>query len=96
MNFFLRKGGISTLWAQAVAWGLNQDDIPWIEYRDFRNWWLRAAMARGHAQWLLDEQRNQPGECTFYSHHQMDMSRKIKYMCQDLEFFLHNKYMQFS
>jgi hypothetical protein len=81
MNFFLGKDGISTLWAQAVEWGLDKENRPKIEYRRFRDWWLRAAMARGHAQWLLDERRNQPGKCTFSSRIDLiDMPQKSEHV----------------
>jgi hypothetical protein len=61
MGYFLGKGGITTLWAIAVEWGLNKRDRPKLEYSWFRDWWLRAAMARGHAEWLLEELQSPQG-----------------------------------
>lgn len=40
-------GGILGLWEQAAEWGQNK--------KTFRRWWVRAAMAQGHAEWLEKE-----------------------------------------
>lgn len=39
--------GLPQLWWDAVQWGKGK--------KDFRTWWVRAAMARGHAEWLENE-----------------------------------------
>lgn len=41
----------SQLWDEAVEWAASHHFHSWI----FRNWWVRAALARGHTEWLLKE-----------------------------------------
>jgi len=40
-------GGVLGLWEQAAEWGRD--------HKKFRRWWIRAAMADGHAEWLEKE-----------------------------------------
>jgi hypothetical protein len=40
-------GGLPQLWWDAVQWGKGK--------KTFRQWWVRAALARGHAEWLENE-----------------------------------------
>lgn len=47
------------LWAKAAEWSAHPETRI-HRAKQFRTWWLRAAMARGHAQWLLDELRHSP------------------------------------
>jgi hypothetical protein len=49
-------GGIPRLWAEAAKWaaeGLGSQNA-WMSHH-FRRWWLRAALARAHGEWLLTE-----------------------------------------
>jgi hypothetical protein len=46
-------GSVSQLWAEAAEWAVQEKDIWKSEH--FRRWWRRAALARGHAEWLLQE-----------------------------------------
>lgn len=43
----MEAGGLPQLWWEAVQWGRDK--------MGFRTWWVRAAMARGHAEWLENE-----------------------------------------
>jgi hypothetical protein len=45
--------GILGLWEQAAEWGRD--------HKNFRRWWIRAAMADGHAEWLEKEKYYQYG-----------------------------------
>jgi len=49
-------GGFTRLWAETVEWALQGagSRSEWKSHH-FRRWWLRAALARGHAQWLVKE-----------------------------------------
>jgi len=53
-------GCLSMLWQEAISWiARPEDDIP-FRVRSFRptqfhGWWVRAALASGHAEWLLKE-----------------------------------------
>jgi hypothetical protein len=53
---------LTMLWEKAVQWVMVGDgrQNQWVSHH-FRSWWLRAALARGHAEWLLQEQENNPG-----------------------------------
>jgi hypothetical protein len=54
-------GGISRLWAEAAKWaaeGLGSQNA-WMSHH-FRRWWLRAALARAHGEWLLTERAIAP------------------------------------
>lgn len=53
-HFFGGGGGIAKLWSEASQWSQNLDVNGWYRRR-FREWWIRAAMARGHAEWLVSE-----------------------------------------
>lgn len=46
-------GSVSQLWSSAVEWASQKKDIWKSEH--FRRYWRRAALARGHAEWLLRE-----------------------------------------
>lgn len=59
---YLRPGGITTLWAAAVEWCLNKKERRAFHYEHFRNWWIRAAMAQGHAEWLIQELKDSQGK----------------------------------
>jgi hypothetical protein len=48
-----RSGSFSRLWAKAAEWGVHAADS--FHAYHFRSWWIRAAMAKGHAEWLLKE-----------------------------------------
>lgn len=61
-------GCLSMLWQEAISWiTRSKDDDPFadsgiafVKFRSFRpthfhGWWVRAALARGHAEWLLKE-----------------------------------------
>ncbi|KAH7207914.1 uncharacterized protein BKA55DRAFT_546991 [Fusarium redolens] len=47
------SGSLSRLWAKAAEWGVHMADS--FHAYHFRSWWIRAAMAKGHAEWLLKE-----------------------------------------
>lgn len=58
-------GCLSKLWDQAIEWARKEEDVAQqsdifgndMNWRptNFNLWWLRAANARGHAEWLLRE-----------------------------------------
>jgi len=48
-------GGIGRIWAEAAQWSFNGSGSENQTSHHFKRWWLRAAMARGHAHWLLKE-----------------------------------------
>ncbi|KAE9371109.1 hypothetical protein N431DRAFT_558707 [Stipitochalara longipes BDJ] len=50
-------GGPAKLWAEAAKWSQDDETESWIKIR-FREWYLRAVMARGHAEWLLEDYRS--------------------------------------
>lgn len=57
-------GCYSLLWAEAVEWALQGPGSTSKSIsRNFRRWWLRAAIARGHAEWLIEEraETREPG-----------------------------------
>jgi hypothetical protein len=49
-------GGISRLWAEAAEWAAEGpgSENKWMSHH-FRSWWLRAALAKAHGEWLLTE-----------------------------------------
>jgi hypothetical protein len=49
-------GGISRLWTEAAQWAAEGpgSENAWKSHH-FRRWWLRAALARAHGEWLLAE-----------------------------------------
>lgn len=46
-------GGYSRIWDEAAAWAAEKSSV--VGTWHFNNWWVRAALARGHAEWLLKE-----------------------------------------
>jgi hypothetical protein len=51
-----KYGSISQLWSEAAEWASQRKDIWKCEH--FRRYWRRAALARGHAEWLLRERES--------------------------------------
>ncbi|KAF8533834.1 hypothetical protein BDD12DRAFT_466182 [Trichophaea hybrida] len=52
-----RVGSLPPLWAEAARWSLEAGpELKWFTYH-FRRWWVRAAMAMGHGEWLEKEIR---------------------------------------
>ncbi|KAL6832049.1 hypothetical protein V8C40DRAFT_263319 [Trichoderma camerunense] len=61
-------GCLSMLWDMAIEWVQDNLQAALHDYggsvfyslpiRNFNLWWLRAANARGHAEWLLQERRD--------------------------------------
>src|SRR6266536_3723582 len=43
----------SKLWDEAASWAASREDV--VGSWHFKNWWTRAAFARGHAEWLIKE-----------------------------------------
>ncbi|UKZ82730.1 hypothetical protein TrVFT333_010526 [Trichoderma virens FT-333] len=62
------NGCLSRLWDLAIEWAQKKAKAALHDYRGFifdtlqtrkfNLWWLRAANARGHAEWLLQERRD--------------------------------------
>jgi hypothetical protein len=48
-------GGVVKLWAEAAVWSVGVGSSSSNFRHLFRKWVTRAAMARGHAEWLLME-----------------------------------------
>jgi hypothetical protein len=51
-----KYGSISQLWSEAAEWASQRKDIWKCEH--FRRYWRRAALARGHVEWLLRERES--------------------------------------
>lgn len=47
-----------SLWENAIKWSAAGEGVS----HHFRRWWMRAASARGHAEWLLKEQEIMAGK----------------------------------
>lgn len=54
VEIFGKANSISRLWENATKWVASPKCSDSTKVH-FRMWWLRAAMARGHAEWLLYE-----------------------------------------
>lgn len=54
------------LWGKAAQWFANTQNQQSEKLKErksaFHQWWLRAVMARGHAEWLIQELSQSPGE----------------------------------
>jgi hypothetical protein len=58
-----KYGCLSRLWWEAIQWheagpgsSIKPRDRGWSS--DLQQWWVRAAQARGHAEWLIKERRD--------------------------------------
>ena len=51
-----KYGSISQLWSEAAEWASQRKDIWKCEH--FHRYWRRAALAKGHAEWLLRERES--------------------------------------
>jgi hypothetical protein len=58
-DLFGNAGSLPRLWEKAAVWGTSKtdkNDVAGSKTRtEFRQWWARGVMARGHAEWLLQE-----------------------------------------
>ncbi|KAK0639692.1 hypothetical protein B0T16DRAFT_463338 [Cercophora newfieldiana] len=58
-------GSLTKLWESAAKWSASaqRSGIQREEFHaeEFRLWWVRAAMGRGHAEWLLEERWEKGG-----------------------------------
>jgi hypothetical protein len=56
VEVFGGAGSLPKLWERATKWSVSEDCSD-ARREIFRMWWLRAAMARGHAEWLISERK---------------------------------------